>query len=349
MNKNIKRISACLIFCIILCLLIGQVNNVLISKKYNRYYFMDYVLREENSKYDVQVFGACHSYTSFNAKYFEETYGATSYVLGNAGEIMPATYLRMMERFKTDAPKVALVEIWGLNPYDTYTRQGEIFESYMPINVELLPFSLEKLEVINDFYSLDMLLENFPMAKYKDRIINEELGKLDFYYSYDELAKVTSNYTREEMAMRLENNGFCEMPMWLDSSEVSYSYTPYMDVSDYHEKQPDVGNDETLEIEADIMKYVDKTIELCEKYDVELIFYRAPYVSKENELKKANWFSQYCNQKGVLFYDLEKEVSFDLSTDFLDYHHLNKFGAQKATDYLAKEILPLISSKTKQH
>lgn len=96
--------------------------------------------------------------------------------------------------------------------------------------------------------------------------------------------------------------------------------------------------DELLPLEEDILKYVDKIISLCEQYDVELIFYRAPYLSGANELRKANWLSSYCAQQEVLFLDLEKEMEFDLQTDFLDYEHLNETGAIKATDFLASYI-----------
>ena len=344
MKIILKRIIACVTFTAIVIFLIGQANEILISKTYNRYYIMDQAIEEDGRDYEVQIFGACHSYTSFNAKYFEDTYGLTAYDMGHPGEIIPTTYLRMLERFKTDVPKVALVEIWGINPYETYSSPERIFEFYMPVDVEVIPFSLEKLEVINDFYSLDPLLENFPIAKYKDRILGMELREADFDYSFDQIAGSTSAYTREEMTQRIANNGFCEMPMWLEPESISQYYSPYRDVSDYQERQPDVSDDETLTLEADILKYIDKIIALCEEKGVELIFYRAPYLSTENELKKANWFAGYCEEKGVTYLDLEKLIQFDLSTDFLDYHHLNKYGARKATDYLAEHILYAIPS-----
>lgn len=337
-----KRIIACVAFCTIALLMIGRANEILISKTYNRYYIMQQAIAEDGRDYEVQVFGACHSYTSFDAGYFEDTFGLTAYDLGMPGQIIPTTYLHMVERFKKDVPQVALVEIWGINAYETYSSPERIFEYYMPVDVEVLPFSPEKQEVIRNFYSLDPLLENFPIAKYKDRIMDMELREADFDYSFDQIAGSTSAYTREEMTMRIANNGFCEMPMWLEPEQISQYYSPYRDVSDHHERQPDVPDDDTLALEADLLKYVEKIIDLCDGYGVELIFYRAPYISTENELKKANWFSNYCEGKGVAYFDLEKEIAFDLSSDFLDYHHLNKYGAKKATDYLAHQIFSML-------
>lgn len=340
MKKTVKRIAACVIFSALVLTLIVGMNDILVYKTYNRYYMLDRAVAQSDETYDVQVYGACHSYTSFEAKYFEETYQASAFDLGGPGEIVPVTWLRMLERFKVDVPKVALVEIWGLNAYDTYTSQAEIFESYMPVNIDQLPLSLEKLEVINDFDSLDILTDNLLIAKYKDRLLDMELKDYDFDYSFENLAPNTSDYSRTEMTMRLSNNGFCEMPMHLDGAGKDLIYTPYMAIPDYDEKQAVVADDEKMPYEDDIMKYVNKIIALCEKHNVELIFYRAPYTSTENELKKSNWFTDFCKEKGITYVDLEKTVDFDITTDFLDYHHLNKYGAVKATDYLAKLILP---------
>lgn len=340
MKKTVKRIVACVIFSALVLALIVGMNDILVYKTYNRYYMLDRAVAQSDETYDVQVYGACHSYTSFEAKYFAETYQASAFDLGGPGEIVPVTWLRMLERFKEDVPKVALVEIWGLNAYDTYTSQAEIFESYMPVNIDQLPLSLEKLEVINDFYSLDILTDNLLIAKYKDRLLDMELKDYDFDYSFENLAPNTSDYSRTEMTMRLSNNGFCEMPMHLDGAGKDLIYTPYMAIPDYDEKQAKVADHEKLPYEDDIMKYVNKIIALCEKHNVELIFYRAPYTSTENELKKSNWFTDFCKEKGITYVDLEKTVEFDITTDFLDYHHLNRSGAVKATDYLAKLILP---------
>ncbi|MBQ6947297.1 MAG: hypothetical protein IJN42_04540 [Clostridia bacterium] len=320
--------------------MIGLSNQILLSKKYNRYYFMEQAFAQEEESFPVLVFGSCHSYTSFHAPYFEEKTNLSAYDLGNPGEVIPATYLRMKEQFKKDAPQVALLDIWGLNAYETYTSSEEIFESYLPVNVELIPYSLAKAEVIRDFSSLDQVLDNFAIAKYKDRLMNQELFSLDFEYSFDSFFKNTSAYSREEMKMRMENNGFCVMPMWQSDPK---NYTPYMDVSDYETKQATVSKGETLAYEADIVKYLEKIIVLCEEYDVELILYRAPYISKENELKKSNWLKNYCKDRDLLYIDLEEEISFDVQTDFLDYHHLNESGAKKATEYLTPYILEAIN------
>lgn len=327
-KQTIKNILSCILFCAIAAALIANINGVLLNKVNNRYYILEDFIEQADEDYEVQAFGSCHTYTSFNPMRLQETTGLTSYVFANPGEIIPTTYLRMLERFKVDTPDVAIVDIWGLNAYETYSTQDDIFNFYMPVNIELLPFSLEKLEVIRDYDSLDLVTDNFAIAKYKDRLMGMEITETDFNYSFEAIAEHSEEYVQNEMTLRRNNNGFA-----------AYNAEDYTEnLTDYKEKQATVSETDQLAYEKDIVKYIDKIIALCKKHDVELIFYRAPYISTANELRKSNWFADYCKSNDVLYIDLEKEMTFDLSTDFMDYHHLNVLGAQKATDYLTPYI-----------
>lgn len=320
-----KKILSCICFCLILFGLMLRVDDILVFKPYNRYYILEKHLEEVGTELDVQVFGSCHSYTSFNPRYLKEQTGLDSFVFGNPGEIMPATYLRMREQFKDYAPKVAVVETWGINPYETYDSPDNILGSYLQTNIQQIPFSLEKLRVIRDFETLDMLEMNFTISKYKDRIMDNELQDFDFDYSFDVAKAHTSEAVREEMTSRLENYGLRANPS-----------TP---LDQYEAQQNHVDEDDVLEIEPNVAKYIVKIIELCEDYDVKLIFYRAPYISKVNELRKLNHFKQICDQHDVLFLDLEQEIDYDYTTDFFDYEHLSEVGATKSTEFLIPYIL----------
>lgn len=322
--KNICKFI--LFISIIVCSLI-KLNDVVIYKPSNRYYMLKNEIKSQDKDYDVQIFGSCHAYTSFNSKFFEEEYGISSYNISNPGEIMPATYLNMKEQFKKHKPKIALVETWGINAYDTYIDSDQILNDYFLPNIELIPMSKEKNEVINDFESLDIVNENFPIAKYKDRILNSELIKEDFNYSYESIkSKYYDSYTWlfTEMDNRFENNGF--------------KSTLSINLSEYNEKQSYIDETTCLEIEPKLMKYIDKIISLCEKNDVKLIFYRAPYISKEAELQKGNYLRTYLEEKNIPYYDLEKEIAFDTETDFSDLQHLSEKGAYKATTFLKEKI-----------
>lgn len=203
-----KKILSCLCFCLIIISLLSPINEILISKTHNRYYILEKYLEEIGTEFDVQVYGSCHAYTSFNPNCLKENTGMESFVFANPGEIMPSTYLRMREQFKEHVPQVAVVEIWGINPYETYDSTEKIFGSYFQTNIQQIPFSLEKLEVIDDFETLDMLEMAFPISKYKDRLLDNSLRDFDFNYSFDIAMEDSSEAIEVEMSSRLENNGF---------------------------------------------------------------------------------------------------------------------------------------------
>lgn len=336
MKKSVLKFALSgLVLCTVVTLAVGWLNPILEAKVDNRYYILEKYMEELGESYEVQAYGSCHCYTSFDSLYFENTYGLTAYNMANAGEILPTTYLRMAERFESDRPKVALVEVWGLNPYETYDTTERIFSYYMPVNVERVPISLRKLEVIRDFESLSLLEDNIPLLKYKDRIGNGEITDMDFHENTQTAMELSVDWIGDEMQLRLINNGFKKNPSLLSDPNFSNDMT----AAEYNELQAVVADDDVLEPEADIVKYVDKIIELCEQSDVALIFYRAPYISTENELRKSNWLAQHCAERGVLYIDTEKEIDFVAEEDFQDYYHLNESGAGKVTELLAPHIL----------
>ena len=328
-EKILPFLSFFLAVALIVCVVI-QVNDVIIDKSCNRYYMLEAELAQKSESYAVQIYGSCHAYTSFDSMQLINDHGISAYNMSNPGEIIPVTYLRMLERFKTDTPKVAIVETWGVNPYETYDTPGNILGSYLSSNIELLPLSKEKIEVINDFDALDMLNENFPLAKYKNRLLDFSLTEVDLRYSFTQANDIYNanhqyDFIYKEMENRFANNGF--------------KSTESLALTDYTEQQATIAPGDSLEIEPVIMKYVDKIIALCQEYEVELIFYRTPYRSTENELRKVNYLQPYLEEKGVLFFDLEQELTLDYSKDFNDYEHLSTVGATKATAFLMEHIL----------
>lgn len=328
-----KRLFSIVIFGVLFAFSINIANDVFVEKYMNRPYMLSKEL-ENIDDVDVQIYGSCHAYTSFNSKLFTEEYGIYSYNMSGPGEIMPTTYLKMYERFKTDKPEIAVVEIWGIQAYETYEPTYKILDDYLRINVENVPFSFEKLEVIEDFYALDALEDNFALLKYKDRLTNFSINELDFNYSfeasYDKYCAEEEVYAYEEMKNRFANNGFKD--------------TSYWPLYDYEKQQAVIGENEKLEVEADLLKYVDKIIELCKENDVKLMFYRSPYRSTPNELRKANWLADYLEEKDVLFVDIEPEIEWDYVCDFYDYEHLSRYGAEKATRYLGDIIMKELGS-----
>lgn len=323
-----RKIITSAAFCVLLTLLIVHANEVIIEKENNRYYMLREQLEELNEQYEVQVYGSCHAYTSFKPMYLTETYGLTSYNLSNPSEIMPITYLRMLERFKKDVPKIALVETWGVNLYETYIKFNDM-QDYVQANMDPIPLSAEKLQMMRDVPLARMLEENFAIAKYKERLIHGEMIASDTRYNFEDIywecCQEETSFQFIEMKYRFMNNG--------------YKPNPSIPLVGYEEWQKKPSKESTFPLEWDMEKYIDKIIDLCDEYGVKLIFYRAPYRSTELELKKVNYLEGYLAQRGIPYYDMESELVFDPNVDFYDHEHLSETGAQKVTEFLSREIV----------
>ena len=334
-----KKVFSCVIFCLLTAFLVQQVGDVLTPKSTNRYYMLEKYLEDHPEQYehDVQIFGSCHTYTSFNPIYLEQRTGVSAFVFGNAGEIIPTTYVRMAEQFKKHIPKVVLIDIWGIYPHESPSSR---FGDYLANNLERTALSKGKIEVIADYKGtehadIDNITMNFPIAVYKDRILDGSLTDVDFDYSFEGTRPHSSKYNFNEMSSRFQNNGFKENP-------ATY-------VEDYPEKQNYVNEDEIIEIEPDIVKYIQKIIDLCRENEVELIFYRSPYVCKTKTLRKLNHFKQISEKNGVPFIDLEAELQYNYRADFTDYEHLSTEGANRSTEFLIPYILEALEKQGETH
>lgn len=325
-----KKLLASIVFCVLFAYLFFNLNELTLDKKFNRYYMLREELEDVDKDFDVQLFGPCHSYTTFNPIQFQEEYGIESYNMANPNEIIPVTYLNMIEQFKNYTPKVAVVEVWGVNAYESYVSYNQTFNETFPISLEILPFSKEKLEVINDFETVDKYNESIYLSKYKSRIFDHDISVIDYDYDFNETSNLyfdEMDWLYIEMENRFEHNGF--------------KLNEPVNIEAYPEVQNYVEDDEIIPVDSKLMKYVDKIIALCEENGVELIFYRAPYLSEINEMKRANYLRDYFDEKGIPFYDLEKELEFDYTEDFNDTHHLSSYGASKATSFLGQKIFEL--------
>lgn len=328
-----KKVISCLLFCALIVGTLIPLNAFLIPKGDNRYYMMEQYLQEnpEQNLHDVQVYGSCHAYTSFNPLYFEECTGVSAFVYASPSEIIPTTYLRMIEQFKIHTPKVALVETWGINPYETYIPSFEILGESLPSAIEMIPFSREKQEVIDDFDTLDSLAMHFPLITYKDRLTDGSINTCDFDYAFEDVQTYSKEWLYNEMSLRFSLNGFKR-----------YSSN---EIITYPARQVTIKDGAFTPIEPVIVKYLQKIIDLCKENNVELIFYRAPYVATVNELQKLNHLRQICDENNVLFLNLEAENQYNYAADFYDYEHLSEIGANRSIEFLVPYVIDALEKQ----
>lgn len=144
---------------------------------------------------------------------------------------------------------------------------------------------------------------------------------------------------------------------WKELDEDDYSITHiserggvrYADVG-VNWEIPVISQDEVSPMPANMERYMDMMVQLCEENDVKLIFYIAPFNTRyggEDEVQELyerqrifNYVGEYAEKNGIPFYNLFYEMdalNLDMYTDWKDTQHLNYLGQVKVTRYMVEQ------------
>ena len=99
--------------------------------------------------------------------------------------------------------------------------------------------------------------------------------------------------------------------------------------------------DETTELNEKNLILYDDLITFCQENEIPLLILAMPMVITEEESIEINSIKKITEEYGVAFVDLNQkyeEIGLDFSKDFLDAHHVNVYGADKVTKYLASYL-----------
>jgi hypothetical protein len=123
----------------------------------------------------------------------------------------------------------------------------------------------------------------------------------------------------------------------------------YEDVK-YNGEIPLIGPEETETMPAEMEKYMDMLVALCQENDVQLILYVAPFntlwgsAEEIEDLYKRerifNYVGAFAEKYHVPYYNLfyeQEELGLNGETDWKDTQHLNYFGQQKLTRYMVEK------------
>ena len=87
-------------------------------------------------------------------------------------------------------------------------------------------------------------------------------------------------------------------------------------------------------------KAITQLLDLCQEHGITLVFFKAPvstWTRNESKTVKA-----YMQERGLTYLELNdylEEIGIDPDTDFLNAEHLNTFGANKTTDFIAQYLM----------
>lgn len=261
-----------------------------------------FYLLEDNSM-DVLFFGTSHMFYSVNPSILWKENQLTSYVFGGECQPLEITLQYMKEAFKTQHPKLVVLDIFGVsNSIESCRTAGSA-----KVNTEDLKLNQDKIDAIRT-YDQDVLFNIFDVAKYHHRIL--------------------------EMSTKDYENGFKKFDNTNFGFTLAYPYGQYQ--SDYIYSQ----DMDELQPDADKLNLLTSIIKLCHEQDIEIILIKTPYYASDEDAQIYNYIEKYSKENGIGFINFNKmldEIDYKFDFDGSIWHS-NCIGSMKISTYLSHYI-----------
>ena len=301
MRKAVRVIS----FILITLLWLAGVYEVLRWKDTHGDYISSVTELKETPEntVDVVFVGSSHVYAGIYPSYMWSDWGISAFDLSISGMDRDSAYYYMKHMFKTQSPKVAVVDVFPLT-FDRHEHIGNVYRNYLS-----LPLSEDTLPQLKAYAAKDESV-SANLADYISRwpIIHtryKELTVKDFDLD-------APNYFARGEYLNWEGE-----PTWLFRPE---------------EVSPVVFSD-------DQQKWLDDLKSLCAENDCKLVFMALPFHAYDNDQYYIDHAAIYAEENDIPMFDFNRmsdELELDPETDFFDEGHLNAYGAKKVSRYMAQ-------------
>ena len=305
LEKVLPNTVRCVAFLILTFVLIVRTYDVLSWKDTLGDYIssVEQLYATENDKIDVVFMGSSHTYCSVSPALIWNETGIASFNMTTSGQDKNSTCHYLMELLKTQSPKVVFVEMYGL-AFDVHAVEGNVHRNMMG-----MPLSQNSIALIDDYVTDEEMNMNYKIRWPIVHTRYKELQMYDFItYDFSEYGRgVDFNYIAVPNAYPMAAQAYTEV-----------------DLSDSNKK------------------WLDELYELSQKEGFELVFFVAPAGVTVEQQGQINAASLYAKELGIDFIDFNQfsiAMGIDYLTDFIDNQHLNGYGAEKLTRYLAEYML----------
>lgn len=320
--KYVKRITASILFLLLFWGVFSVASDLLMHKQIEGRWNMTAKVKGfytlEPGELDVVFLGSSHMYCSVDPTVFAEETGLNSYVFATQQQPLWVTYHYMVEALATQQPELMVVEIHMAYLEEAFMDEGTNHSAIDPI-----PLSVNKVEMIRaSVPEGEQRYYIFHIMKYHDRW--EELKKEDYQRLYETETDPDRGFVR------------------LTSAAIDVVYTDVSAVTDAA-----ITNEKNVE-------YLNKMIDLAEKNEIRLVFFKAPSNATAEEKLLYNGVAVLAEARGVAFIDyndaaLYEEVGLILESDFYDQRHLNEDGMKKFVAHFGSFLKGLTATDLAAH
>lgn len=280
-------------------LLIPKYSEQVIEGNFTAEYY------REKADYDILILGDCEVYENISPLALWKEYGITSFIRGNAQQLMGQSYYLLEDSLHYKKPKVVLLSISAMQ------ESNQVNEAYNRMTMDGMKWSAAKVKAI---YETKMEEEAFveyifPLLRFHGRW--KELNHEDIRYIWNRPQVSHNGYY-----MRADIRPLTEFPVERRRADYRLPEKSY--------------------------KYLDKIRLLCEEQRIILILYKAPSLYP---IWYEQWDVQiedYAAQHELAYINcipLIEEIGLDFNIDtYNGGQRLNVYGAEKLSRYLGNYL-----------
>lgn len=301
--KRLKNCMKIVIFIGICMILIYGFNRLFIHKS-PECVMMDEFLSLDKNTVDLLCVGSSHAYTSCNTEVYWNDFGIPAFCISGPSQSVVNSYYYMKEAFKTQNPKVVLLEASCLSSV------LDSNEYRVVNNIAWMPYSKDRAEALKDSVEDLALRSNLEWNLFYYHSRWTQLTNQDFEYIF-------KNY-------RPGTKGF----------------NPWWNYADYTDKLELWGTEYMIEPSEESVSYVDSIIALCEEHNAKLVIYVSPHFIGKTEYGRINWYREYFAQRNIEMIDgilLADEIGIEPDTDICN-NHVAYTGAIMFSEYIGNYL-----------
>ena len=314
-TRSVKLIA----FALAVILTTFLLQSFLLKRIDNNTMRMEAFYLEEKGTLDAVLIGASDVYAGYSAPYAYEKYGYTSYPYATQSSPANIVLPQIKEVIKYQNPKMIIVEINAFlykdNELPTEASQ-RMFADYIP----------------HDEIWRDYLADAVP----EDKQIEYYLPIVKYHSSWTDYPWKIKYLIAE---LQLKKNGYS---LFRGFKTVANEFHPTVKV--YNSQLAD--NDDTLPLGANSLRYLTQTLDYLKENNItNVVFMRFPHIVYDksySRFKRTNEAANLIESYGYDFINLERygeQEGFVVDEDYYNWDHLNIYGAEKLTDYVADMLI----------
>ncbi|MBQ8886695.1 MAG: hypothetical protein IJY61_03245 [Candidatus Gastranaerophilales bacterium] len=353
-----RKVFISSIFFLFITIVVATVLSVIVTEPSSENAGIRAFYKEPQNQIDVVIIGPSSTFTTFLPLIAYHKYGITGAVYALPGMVTEQYIHVVKEVMEYQTPKVLLIAIDNMSPLQ---RKHPDLKSALK-SFPILKPSINKIKILQafkkelNFDNREILEYYFPIFRFHSRWKTLRENSVLFDSNPHKGALI---YFKEFYEKNSNINPYESMQRKIPQiDEYRKKRNPNLFIRDliYNVRGQENSTDKEIrKKEIAILQYV-KAIEDLFFYvstlkNTKVVIIETPSLIYDRNFERIQYIFHTAKKYGLTSFYMGncKELNIDLNNEFVDEHHLNFFGAYKATDYLSNLLINKYGLKDKRN